>query len=425
MTLKLTIFYSMFLTQTPIRLYLDSKQRAIDNEAMKHMVLTAGNHTLTIKGPEISLDETCILMSLVEYEVDVSSTQITTMPGVSLKPGVQSILIDSIEKGTTNLPLPSFNENQNDTVFASTLLLHFDDSNLVMKTPNYVELDLNFDTSKSFDYQPQMYYESSKDKMISYLDIVGKPGAEIEKQIEVIHTKDFKNGQYLAHFVVLNGDQIASKFDKCNAFKKTKKLQSLDKDSSFYYNEFGKEDFGLALTTENVEGNSKFYDPESNVFYIEIVYEISQPAYIDFAVEFDIALQNVDLFIFQDFKDELTLEDQELAGSTLDIPSLLESTVSRHTSIYLMKPGKYSIFVVDKKLPSIFKQMVAFESETPCASLMISHSIQPFSMEPLVVSSIGFLSVWPRRLEVGDPFFVNSKRNLEVTIFPNTIKLGK
>lgn len=392
---------------------------------MKHMILTAGNHTLTIKGPEISLDETCILMTLVEYEVEVSNTQITTMPGVALKPGVQSIFIDSIEKGTTNLPLPSFKENQNDTVFASTLLLHFDDSNLVMRTPNYVDLDLNFDTTSSFDYQPQLYYESSKDKMISYFDIVGKPGADVEKQIEVIHTKDFKNGQYLAHFVVLNGDQIASKFDKCNALKKIKKLQNLDKDATFYYNEFGKEDFGIAITNEDTEGNSKFYDSESNVFYIEIVYEVSQPAYIDFAVEFDIALQNVDLFIFQDFKDELTLEDQELAGSTLDIPSLLESTVSRHTSIYLMKPGKYSIFVVDKKLPSIFKHMSAFESETPCVTLMISHSIQPFSMEPLVESSIGFLSAWPRRLELGDPFFVSSKRNLEVTIFPNTIKLGK
>lgn len=71
------------------------------------------------------------------------------------------------------------------------------------------------------------------------------------------------------------------------------------------------------------------------------------------------------MYIFKDFNDEETFEDQELAGSTLDIPSMAESIVSRHTSIYLSQPGKYSVFIIDKKLPMMFRHLSKFEGEEP------------------------------------------------------------
>ena len=131
------------------------------------------------------------------------------------------------------------------------------------------------------------------------------------------------------------------------------------------------------------------------------------------------------MYIFKDFNDEITLEDQQLTGSTLDIPSMAESTISRHTSIYLSQPGKYSVFIIDKKLPMMFKHFAIFEGEEPCALLKVSHSIQPFSPDRIVASSIGILSVWPRRVSSGSPFYISSSKNFEVDIFPNTLKLKK
>lgn len=424
--LSVQLHYNLFLTQKPLKLYVDKLTKQISNESMKHMMLSPGNHTLTIVGPDSSLDETCILASLIEYEVPLADMEISTMPGIILKPGVQSIVISSIEKGTTNLPLPSFKQNTNDTLFSSTLLIHFDPGFNAARTSNVVELDMNFDTEEVLDFKSQLYYESTKDKMISFIDIADtKPAALVDKQFEVTHTTDLKSGKYVAHFVVFNGDQIASKFDSCNAEKKAGKLQSLGQDASFYYNDYGKEDFGLAIDTAALAPGSKFYDSESDLFFFEIIYEVRGPAFIEVAVEYDISMSNVDLFIFQDFKDEVTIEDQELAGSTLTIPSMIESTVSRHTSIYVVQAGKYSVFVIDKKLPFVFKQMTKFEGESPCAKLRVTHSIQEFSPAKLVESSIAFLSVWPRRLEIGDPYFVNSKRNLEVVVYPNTLVLDR
>lgn len=422
--LSIQLHYSLFLTQKPVVLFLDSKKRPVNNESMKHMMLKQGNHTLTIFNRDLSLDETCILISLVEYEVPISTAQIGTMPGISLKPGVQSIIIDTIEKGATSLPLPNLMDYKNDTMFLSTLLIHFDRENIRIGTPNYVELDMNFDTSKVFDYKSQLYYESTKDKLISYTDMTGITGSLVNKQFEVIHTKDFKYGSYLAHFVVFNAEQIATKFDMCNEEQKTGKIQSLDSSAVFLYNEFGKEDFTLAVLNKDVQEDSKFYDKESNVFYIEIKYQIKEPSFIEFSVEYDLSMQNVDIFIFQDFDDEITLEDQQLVDSTIDIPSMQESTASRHARVYLSKAGEYSVFIVDKKLPTIYRQMTVYGQE-PCSKLKISHSIQPFSLEPLVDQSVSFLSVWPRRLELGDPFFVNTRRNLEVIVYPNTLKLNR
>jgi hypothetical protein len=211
--LNIQLHYSRFLTQTPIKIFLDKKKIPISNENMKHLVLPTGNHTLVLKGPQQSIDETCILVSLIEYKTAVNKNSISQMPGIEMKKGIQSVVISGIQKGTTNLPLPNFKDNQNDTAFLSTLVLDFDSMNQRIKTPNFVELDMNFDSPKQIDYQPQFYYESSRDRIISYFDIGGKAGSDVDKQFEVIHNRDFKSGQYLAHLVILNGDQISGKFD--------------------------------------------------------------------------------------------------------------------------------------------------------------------------------------------------------------------
>jgi len=56
--LNIQLHYSMFLTQKPIEIYLDSNAKQLDNDFMKHMFITKGNHTLTFKNPGLSLDET-------------------------------------------------------------------------------------------------------------------------------------------------------------------------------------------------------------------------------------------------------------------------------------------------------------------------------------------------------------------------------
>lgn len=158
---------------------------------------------------------------------------------------------------------------------------------------------------------------------------------------------------------------------------------------------------------------------------IEVIYQITSPTFIEFICEFDISIQNVELYVLQDFSDEDSIEDQELAESFLEIPSPIESTAMRKTSIYLSKPGKYSVFLIDKKLPQIFNLMKEFPSEKPCATLKISHSIQKFSVDKIVESSLQFLSAWPRRLDINDPFFVNSDRNLVITLYPNSLDVDK
>ena len=396
--LSFQLHYNMFLAQYPMKIYFDSSPTPVNNDEMKHIQITKGKHTMKIFGPELSLDEACILVSFVEYESPITVNDVSSIPGITPSVGVQSIYIKSLQKGTSNLPLPSFKDNVNETMFVSTLLLHFDSPNKLLNTQNVVELDLNFDTENDFNFYPQIYYESAKDKIISYIDISDiKPSADILKQFEVTHTKDNKQGSYIAHFVVASGDTLATALDTCNNQRKIGRAQTLEQTSSFYYNDMGIEDFTLAILKDSVSPQSKFYDSESDVFYIEIVYDISSPAFIEVVCEFDISIQNVDMYIFKDFNDDVTLEDQELASSSLEIPSMIESIVSRHTSIYLSQPGKYSVFIIDKKLPMMLKHLSAFEGEEPCALLKISHSIQPFSPTRLMESSIGILSVWPRR----------------------------
>ena len=282
--LSLQLHYSMFLTQQPLRIYLDKNHIRIVNEELKNTVINKGKHSLKIFGPDLSLDEVCILISFVEYETPVTSEDISAMPGITPNVGVQSILIKSLQKGTSNLQLPSFKDNVNDTMFVSTLLLHFDSSNKLMNTQNIVELDLHFDTEEDFNFFPQIYYESAKDKIISYVDMVDvKPSADISKQIEVIHTKDSKMGSYIAHFVVSSGDTLASSLDACNNQIETGSVQVLGPTSSFYYSDIGIEDFTLVILKDSTAEGSKFYDSESEVFYIEIVYEIKTPSYIEVA----------------------------------------------------------------------------------------------------------------------------------------------
>ena len=412
--------YNIFLTQKPITLKLDSMQVPLHNEKMKNIYLTKGTHTLKIIGPDASLDGNWVLLSLIEYEIPTANLEITQMPGINLEPGIQSMVISNLQKGMSSIALPSLTTRK-DALISSTLVLHFDYSNQRMKTPNYVDLNMNFDTNTNFNYAPQLYYETIKDKIISYVDITGKPGADITKQFEVVHTKDVKSGRYLAHFVVMTGDQIASNFDKWNAQRKSGKVQTLDQSASFLYNEFGKEDFEIGILKDATSTSSKFYDSESKSFYIEFVYEITKPSFIDFVVEYDISVQNVDIFIFRDFNDTMVLEDEEIGESELEIPSVLDSTVSRHASIYLIVPGKYSLILIDQKLPSIMNTMSEFEDIDPCVRMKISHSIQSFSASKLVKGGTSLLSIWPRRIEVGDPFFANSQRNLEIFVYPNTI----
>ena len=159
------------------------------------------------------------------------------------------------------------------------------------------------------------------------------------------------------------------------------------------------------------------------MFIMEIFYNIKEPSFIEFVAEFDIAFQNIELFVFRSFADEDILGDQELAESSFDIPSAIESKALRHTSIYLTTPGRYSVFVVDKKLPKFMRLMNDFEDENPCAILKISHSIQQVSINKLIESSLLFLSVWPRRIDINDPFMVRPDRNFMVTVYPNSLNL--
>ena len=416
--------YNIFLIQKPIGLYIDNVKTPIHNEKMKYKYLSKGSHNLKIIGPDTSLDGNWVLLSLIEYAIPAADLEISSMPGINLEPGIQSIVISSLQKGITNIPLPSL-ATKNNTIISSTLILHFDYSNQKMNTPNYVDLNMNFNTEKSFDFAPQLYYETIRDKIISYVDIVGKPGSDVSKQFEVSHTKDVKSGKYLAHFVVLTGDQISTKFDKCNSLRKDNKIQTLDQNSSFLYNEFGKEDFEIAVTKETASPSSKFYDAESKSFNVEFVYEITKPSFIDFVVEYDISVQNIDIFIFRDFNETMILEDEEIGESELEVPSVIDSTVSRHASIYLIVPGKYSLILIDQKLPSIMNTMTEFEDTEPCVRMKISHSIQSYSATKLVKSSISFLSIWPRRIEIGDPYFANSQRNLEIFVYPNTMIIDR
>ena len=424
--LSVQLHYNLFLTQEPIKIFLDKNPNMIDNESLKHMIINKGNHSLSLFGPELSLDETCILISFIEYETPVASNEISSMPGVNPQIGVQSVYVNSLQKGVTNIALPSFKNSPNETIFVSTLLLHFDSPNRLMSTTNTVELDLNFDTESDFDFYPQIYYESAKDKLISYVDISEvKPSADIEKQIEVIHVKDNQVGSYVAHMVFANGNTIGSSLDVCNNQIKVGRAQTLSDSSSFYYNDFGREDFTLGILKNNINAQSKFYDAQSDVFYIEVVYEIKSPSFIEVVVEYDITLQNVDLYVFREFNDKIPLEDQELASSTLEIPNMIESTISRHTSIYLSTPGKYSVFIIDKRLPMMFKHLNQFDEESPCALLKISHSIQPFSPMKLQKDSLGFVSSWPRRIDLTDPFFIQPGRNFEVDLFPNSLEVSQ
>ena len=67
--------------------------------------------------------------------------------------------------------------------------------------------------------------------------------------------------------------------------------------------------------------------------------------------------------------------------------------------------------------------MSEFEDENPCAILKISHSIQKFSVRKLTDSSLLFLSIWPRRIEINDPYIVRPDRNFMVTVYPNSLNL--
>ena len=210
----LQLFYNKFLTQTPLQVYFDNVKRPLSQDYMRRIVMSPGDHTLYIKGPELSLDETCILLTAIRNEAPASEAKLSQMPGIEMKPGIHSVVVSRLEKGATSLPLPNLKNYPDEIMYSSTLVLDFDRSSIKASTQNYVELDMNFDTNTQFDYQPQLYFEDSKDRIISYIDIVGKEGTEIDKQFEVIHTNDFETGEYLAHLAIFNGDQIAEKFDE-------------------------------------------------------------------------------------------------------------------------------------------------------------------------------------------------------------------
>jgi hypothetical protein len=420
--LNLQLHYSMFITTKPLLTMID--KRRVTESQMRNFIIPSGNHTLVVKGPASSLDSTCILASLIKYAKPATSSNINIMPSITMKTGTQSVFVTDFKESRSSIPLPLLKNNKQANIFLSTLLIHFD--TLKGDISNSVDLDMNFDTLEIFDYSPYFYnFESSNDKMISYIDIVSKDGSEVQKQFEIVHKKSLEQGQYQALLSVLDGDHIADFFDQCNAVAKHPEVFTLKKDSKFYYDQVGKEDFVLAYTSDVIfEQGSKFYDEESKSVFIEIVYDIKQPSFLELTVEFDISEGNVELYVFQDFNDTKTLEDQEIGESTLEIPNPFKSLAIRHTSIYLTSPGKYSVYIIDDKVPRLFKSMKDFEDVHPCYYMKISHSIQKFTSNKLQPDSIRYLSVWPRRITIDEPFFVNAKKSLIVTIYPNTLKLN-
>ena len=121
------------------------------------------------------------MLTAITNEVPVSETKISQMPGIEMKPGIQSIVVSGLEKGSNYLQLPYLKDNPNEVMYSSTLVIDFDCSSIKVSTQNYVELDINFEPKTVFDYQPQLYYENSKDRIISYVDISGKEGTNVFK----------------------------------------------------------------------------------------------------------------------------------------------------------------------------------------------------------------------------------------------------